>query len=1334
MRSLIEWEKHFISLVKNVSLLGNIELTQEEFYEIREQLKKYIQNYGYISLKNDAPLTLAVFLVRIGIEEYSEGNFWSAVSQSLDLPVDDQKWQRVFGDSFLETLNYFSLPMFDTAGLKYVTPILAHGQVPNCYLENFFDVIFNLFSDNLNEHLGRDYVENIVRLWREDYLGRQTLQHRLDEINLELKKINEELDKHSNIIANWPLYEKMLKLKDKILETDELSFLLQMPKDFLKNTEKEIEVLKSDLHAKLELAKIIEDFNKQYSEIYTDLLTKQDMLDEIIDQIEILSENFTTPLTERIGDEILALSLDRLNVIYNKYSSISRYEPNGNILYKLKVFITNVLQLIAGKKKQEHQNYLFEIKELTANIPFKEEILQDIDEVYQSIVNLRRLYTHYFTCKEEIESLNIILKEKTNSLLETAAGIDVITSDFIISTNGVADLKLETEIDEIKDRISHLESQVQEYKIKLIALGKGDLSEGARLLIEQRNYQKEMSTISKQINTEKPFEKNYDNLLSYIQKLKNNRNILKELAEDTEQKLKIYPEPPLRYLNESAKKFIYFGEDIATDFVYNTAKILNNLLWDEDIEQVNLPEGIRESAKEWAAKHKEELIKIKDRENENREYYFKSPIIYYDSESKEIKAKFPQQKLLADLFNVNQTYLNIYTDNRQMLLERENIRLYSHDTYLSTEEKTITLAKPSNNYVFDLESDDGIIQTWIVSMLSEEHPFIVFDENGKKIDKEKMFEANRIIFIVNDNFMVEPSELVEGEEYLFDGWADYKSYYINLTNFNQIIVTNGEDIYTYFRKQNRLMPTLIGANKLKFLKINDSPVYLTFAPDIVFSEEPTQLRLWHLSLKIDDSVNYYPLEELINLITIKNGIIKLPLSKLNTNTQYGHYKLLLEKRGTDSIKCDFAFSVLPETSIKFDKEFYKPSDKEFYEPSIEKNNRGNLQICSPFDINFTPALPTQIAKNNTRGECIIEFEPCCKTIDGELTYLIEERTFTFSSKIVVPSIRWRENNSRIWNYDIKELWHEDISSLSIFIPIENVKKVILYINNREQQSISNISNKTAIFDITNFRDSFRENKGAVQEIFIEFPERKDIAPFSLAKVRTRWEVSNVEVKQKINKDKRIIEISWDEKGRTGDKVINFWDIASETEILSIALENSSREVVIERTVDVIPTGVYRIQFSELNPWKTTISVMPESGEINTVDVLIGDSDEKFTDIIQHGIRIAFLSDDKNTKLYCIYPSQAPLITKIEKVKGSEIETEYQGLFNHVSADGKLAPIATNPVRFLLDIKDMSMPYLIDCDGDGAMYCPKCQELFWEVREEHKKHHIEPRKIFFYISK
>ena len=111
--------------------------------------------------------------------------------------------------------------------------------------------------------------------------------------------------------------------------------------------------------------------------------------------------------------------------------------------------------------------------------------------------------------------------------------------------------------------------------------------------------------------------------------------------------------------------------------------------------------------------------------------------------------------------------------------------------------------------------------------------------------------------------------------------------------------------------------------------------------------------------------------------------------------------------------------------------------------------------------------------------------------------------------------------------------------------------------------------------------------------------------------------------------------------------------------------------MIEKTLDAIPAGVYRIQFSELDLWGTTVSKMPESGEVNTTDILIGDFDETFVNIMKHGIQVAFLTDDRNSNLYCIYSAPAPLITKIEQVKGTDIEIEYRGLFYQTSADGTL---------------------------------------------------------------
>ena len=45
--------------------------------------------------------------------------------------------------------------------------------------------------------------------------------------------------------------------------------------------------------------------------------------------------------------------------------------------------------------------------------------------------------------------------------------------------------------------------------------------------------------------------------------------------------------------------------------------------------------------------------------------------------------------------------------------------------------------------------------------------------------------------------MIEPSEIIEGEENLYDKWSGYKSCYLNLTGIAQIILIKDDNIYTF---------------------------------------------------------------------------------------------------------------------------------------------------------------------------------------------------------------------------------------------------------------------------------------------------------------------------------------------------------------------------------------------------------------------------------------------------------------------------------------------------------------------------------------------------------
>lgn len=119
----------------------------------------------------------------------------------------------------------------------------------------------------------------------------------------------------------------------------------------------------------------------------------------------MFTEKFEKPISENIGREILALPLDELEAAYQNYTSSSQ----RNIFYNIKIFSLKLYNDF-WKKKQE-EKYAAEIKELVADIPFKESILLNIDEVYRITKDLRTLFTEYFTYKREIESLEIALEQ-----------------------------------------------------------------------------------------------------------------------------------------------------------------------------------------------------------------------------------------------------------------------------------------------------------------------------------------------------------------------------------------------------------------------------------------------------------------------------------------------------------------------------------------------------------------------------------------------------------------------------------------------------------------------------------------------------------------------------------------------------------------------------------------------------------------------------------------------------------------------------------------------------------------------------------------------------------
>lgn len=132
------------------TLIGQVNLSTEDLEtlgkEIEAELEKRGEDEACRFLKANASLSTSAFLVWCGIRHYNAGNFWGGVYRLLGLEKENQgrklRIARLLGEVFqhaLEAHKLESFPRLAEHGHRYVTPILAHGGIPDYCLGDFFE-------------------------------------------------------------------------------------------------------------------------------------------------------------------------------------------------------------------------------------------------------------------------------------------------------------------------------------------------------------------------------------------------------------------------------------------------------------------------------------------------------------------------------------------------------------------------------------------------------------------------------------------------------------------------------------------------------------------------------------------------------------------------------------------------------------------------------------------------------------------------------------------------------------------------------------------------------------------------------------------------------------------------------------------------------------------------------------------------------------------------------------------------------------------------------------------------------------------------------------------
>lgn len=175
-----KFEKFF---QKKTKLLGEIYLSEKEYEALieiaRNRVKTFIDSENFTRWD----LVTSVALVHIGIKDYTEGNYWDRVCETLNLNLNALQRTNI-GQLFLATLKKYGLFIYDNPNTKnnsYVNNILIHGLVPNNYIEDFFEFIYTFYEINLNRSISSSLTTDLKYL--SSFIS-ESLENKSDDVKV----------------------------------------------------------------------------------------------------------------------------------------------------------------------------------------------------------------------------------------------------------------------------------------------------------------------------------------------------------------------------------------------------------------------------------------------------------------------------------------------------------------------------------------------------------------------------------------------------------------------------------------------------------------------------------------------------------------------------------------------------------------------------------------------------------------------------------------------------------------------------------------------------------------------------------------------------------------------------------------------------------------------------------------------------------------------------------------------------------------------------------------------------------------------------------------------
>ena len=302
------------------------------------------------------------------------------------------------------------------------------------------------------------------------------------------------------------------------------------------------------------------------------------------------------------------------------------------------------------------------------------------------------------------------------------------------------------------------------------------------------------------------------------------------------------------------------------------------------------------------------------------------------------------------------------------------------------------------------------------------------------------------------------------------------------------------------------------------------------------------------------------------------------------------------------------FCVVPDLQVEFDRDIYLPYEAGKTTPKV------HVKILVAECAEFAPQPPAELF--DTRDNLYaVRVDGAENILRGTLRLRPPDREDQrIPLTISIPKVKWRLQGSEddqhaMWCDTVEEVWLGDwetapelflIVALSPFV--DGRLKLSLDGDSAGEQE-RDLREGKARFDLLAFGDALRAGP-SVQTFTLTLLESQfGIEHASLFKVRTRWEVENVECVQESQGRTIILSVTWTEKGRTGnkDRIVRLWStsgVPSEPIVERKVLEGT--RVTLQANVrDIIPPGTYLLQFAVEDPWSATEVSCPAQDALNT---------------------------------------------------------------------------------------------------------------------------------------